>query len=107
MKEKIKRARDDEESKKEVKEEMKEEMILLENVSNQQNPPDEFAQNVSKKFPSDEFFVRKFRILPVFSIIYMIRIRFSAPGNKFRMHFGVSSIEALEFRMLLGPTPRD
>ena len=27
-----------------------------------------------QKSPSDEFFVEKFRILPVFSIIYMIRI---------------------------------
>ena len=32
-----------------------------------------------KKKPSDESFVRKFRILPVFSSMYMIRIRFSCP----------------------------
>ena len=29
-------------------------MILLKNVSNQKIPPDEFAQHVSKKSPSDE-----------------------------------------------------
>ena len=53
--------------------------MLLKNVSNQDNPPDESAHNVSKKSPSDEIVVRKFRILPVFSIIYMIRIRIFGP----------------------------
>ena len=46
---------------------MKEETILLKNVSNQKNPPDEIAQNVSKKSFSANyfsFFFRKFRILP-------------------------------------------
>ena len=43
--------------------------------------PDELSHNDSKKKkkPSDESFVRRFRILPVFSIMYMIRIRFSGP----------------------------
>ena len=39
---------------------------MLKIVSNQKNLPDEFAHNVSKKSPSDELFVRKFRNLHVF-----------------------------------------
>ena len=54
-------------------------MILLNNASNHKNPPDELSHNDSKKSRSDELFVRKFRILPVFSNIYMIRIRFFGP----------------------------
>ena len=48
-------------------------------VSRPSNPPDELAQNVSKKSPSDELllhFSSKVQNLTVFSIIYMIRIRF-------------------------------
>ena len=30
-------------------------MILLKSVSNQENPPDELAQNVSKKFTDEKF----------------------------------------------------
>ena len=59
---------------------MKEKMILLKNVSNQENPPDELAQKVSKtnrtKF---SFFLSKVQNLTLFSIIYMIRIRFFGP----------------------------
>ena len=36
---------------KEKRREMKEEMILLKNVSNQKNPPDELAQKLFKKIP--------------------------------------------------------
>ena len=43
------------------------------------NPPDELAHEDSEKSPANESFVRKFRILPVFSVIYMIRIRFFGP----------------------------
>ena len=42
---------------KDKRREMKEDMILLKNVSNQKNPPDELAQHVSKKSPSDELFL--------------------------------------------------
>ena len=47
---------------------------FVENVSSQKkNPPDELSHTASKKTsPSDELFVRKFRILPVFSFVYMI-----------------------------------
>ena len=60
--------------------------FFFENVSRPSNPPDELAQNVSKKkkSPSDELFLHfssKVQNLTVFSIIYMIRVRFSGPGN--------------------------
>ena len=51
----------------------------MKNVSRPSNPPDELAQNVSKKSPSDELFLHffaKVQNLAVFSFIYMIRIRF-------------------------------
>ena len=44
-------------------------MILLKNVSNPKNPTDELSHNNSKNIPPDELFVRKFRILPVISIL--------------------------------------
>ena len=47
-----------------------------------QHPPDELAQHVSKKSLSDELFLHfssKVENLTVFSIIYMIRIRFFGP----------------------------
>ena len=34
---------------------------------------------IRKKNPSDESVLRKFRILPVFSFVFMIRIRFFVP----------------------------
>ena len=53
----------------------------MKNVSRPSNPPDESAQNVSKKIPVGRiippFFSSKVQNLTVFSIIYMIRIRFS------------------------------
>ena len=47
--------------------------FFVKNVSRPSNPPDELAQNVSKKKSlSDElvppFFLRKFRILPCFEL---------------------------------------
>ena len=51
----------------------------LKNVAKPKKTPDELSRSDSKKSPSDEIFVRKLRILPVFSIIYMIRIRFFGP----------------------------
>ena len=47
-------------------------------------PPDELGQNVSKKFLSDELFLHfssKVQNLTVFSLVYMIRIRFFGPGE--------------------------
>ena len=41
-----------------------------------------------KKKPSDELFVRKFRILPMFSIIYMIRIRIFGPREFIQSELG-------------------
>ena len=49
------------------------------------NPPDELTENVSKKNPRrtnySSIFLYKFRILPFFSFMYMIRIRFFGPGE--------------------------
>ena len=57
--------------------------FFCENVLEPSNPPDELAQHVSKKKkPSDELFLHfssKVQNLTVFSIIYMIRIRFFGP----------------------------
>ena len=74
-KEKRKRKRKAEENQK------REKMFFLggKNVSKPSNPPDELAQNVSEKIHSDELFLlfsSKVQNLTVFSIIYMIRIRF-------------------------------
>ena len=72
-----------------MKEKMKKEMkrgektFVLKNVSRASNPPDELAQHVSKKNPRrtnySSFFSSKVQNLTVFSIIYMIRIRFFGP----------------------------
>ena len=54
------------------------------------NPPDELAQNVSKKSFSDElssFFPSNVQNLTVFSIIDMIRIRFFGPGGRKALYF--------------------
>ena len=56
-----------------------EEIPLLRNVLNQKDPPDELSRNDSKKSLSDELFVRKIRILPLISVICMIRIRIFGP----------------------------
>ena len=74
---------------KEERREKREEMNLLKNVSNQKKSARRTSSTCfEKKKASDEFFVRKFRILPVFSIICMIRIRFSGSRECFRMNFG-------------------
>ena len=55
------------------------------NVSRPPNPPDELAQNVSKKNPRRTnysfIFHAKVQNLTVSSIIYMTRIRFFGPGG--------------------------
>ena len=84
MKEKMKDRRREEKIKmRKKRKEMKEEMILSKNVSNQRKTPDELAQNVSKKnpFPTKISFSSRVQNLTVFSIIYMIRIRFFGPGE--------------------------
>ena len=65
--------------------------FFLKNVSGPSNAPDEVAQNVSKKTLSDELFLHfssKVQNLTVFSIIYMIRIRFFGPGELFQNGLG-------------------
>ena len=60
------------------------------NVSEPSNPPGELAQNVSKKSLSVELFrifPSKVPNLTVFSIIYMIRIRFFGPRELFPKGF--------------------
>ena len=65
--------------------------FFLKNVSEPSNPPDELAQNVSKKIPFGRifprFFLRKFKIWQCFSIIYMIRIQFFGLGELFQKGF--------------------
>ena len=61
------------------------EKVFRKNVSEPSKPSDELAQNVSKKKKKtllDEsffFFSSKIQNLTVFSIIYMVRIRFFGP----------------------------
>ena len=61
------------------------------NVSGPSNPPDYLAQNVSKKNPRrtnySSIFSAKVQNLTVFSIIYMIRIRFFGPGELIQNYF--------------------
>ena len=60
------------------------------NVSGPSNPPDEPAQNVSKKISLDKLFLHfssKVHNLTVFSIIYMTRIRFFGLGELIQRTF--------------------
>ena len=61
------------------------------NVSRPSNPPDELAQNVSKKNPFrtnySSIFSSKVQNLAVFSFIYMIRIRFFGPQELIQKYF--------------------
>ena len=74
MKEKMKRDKDE-----------REEDSFVKNVSRPSNPPDELAQNVSKKIPLGRiifpFFFEGSQNPTVYSIIYMIRIRFFGSGE--------------------------
>ena len=69
------------------------------NVSRPSNPPDELAQNVSKKNPFrtnySSIFSAKVQNLAVFSFIYMIRIRFFGPQELIQKYFR----RAAELRM--------
>ena len=71
-------------------------MILLNNVSNQKNPPDELAQNVSKKNLSDDFFLNcpfessdSYRVFQLFT---RFEFDFSGRGNHFRSGFRRHSV---------------
>ena len=65
--------------------------FFLKNVSGPSNPPDELAQNVSKKNPFrtnySSIFSAKVQNLAVFSFIYMIRIRFFGPQELIQKYF--------------------
>ena len=74
---------------------MKEKRIFfVKNVSEPSNPPDELAQNVSKKnhrrTNCSSIFPSKVQNLTVFSIIYMIRIRFFGPGELIQNGFSAA-----------------
>ena len=80
-----------------MKEKMKRErggFFLKKNVSEPSNPPDELAQHVSKKNPRrtnySSIFLSKVQNLTVFSIIYMIRIRFFGPGELIQNGFSAA-----------------
>ena len=59
------------------------EFFFLKNVSGPSNPPDELAQNVSKKIPVGRiippFFLQKFRIWPFFNYLHESNSIFWAP----------------------------
>ena len=65
--------------------------FFAKNVSRPSNPPDELAQNVSKKNPFrtnySSIFSAKVQNLAVFSFIYMIRIRFFGPQELIQKYF--------------------
>ena len=71
--------------------EMKEKIFFKKNVPGHSNPPDELAQNVSKKNPFrtnySSIFSAKVQNLAVFSFIYMIRIRFFGPQELIQKYF--------------------
>ena len=74
------------------RDERKDDFLKKKNVTRPSNPPGELAQNVSKKKKnlSDELclhFSSKVQNLTVFSIIYMIRIRFFGPGELIQRYF--------------------
>ena len=65
--------------------------FFAKSVSEPSNPPDELAQNVSKKNPFrtnySSIFSAKVQNLAVFSILYMIRIRFFGPRELIQNYF--------------------
>ena len=75
--------------------EKKEKMIFFKkkkNVSRPSNPPDELAQNVSKKIPVGRiippFFLQKFRIWPFFNYLHDSNSIFWAQGMKSEIFSG-------------------
>ena len=73
--------------------EMREERVImrrdreLKNVWKIQVRQTNYLTMILKKSPSDELFVKKFRILLVFSIIYLIRIRIFGPRELIQNEF--------------------
>ena len=88
-----------------MKEKMKRDrgVFFYKKISEPSNPPDELAQHVSKKIPVGRivppFFPSKVQNLTVFSIIYMIRIRFFGPGELIQN--GFSAAQYLQAEMHL------
>ena len=83
------------------------------NVSELSNPPDELAQNVSKKNPFrtnySPIFPSKVQNLTVFPIIYMIRIRFFGPGELIQNEFSAAqyrptSLQLASLKKFSSPT---
>ena len=74
------------------------------NVSGPSNPPDELAQNVSKKNPFrtnySSFFSAKVQNLAVFSFIYMIRIRFFGPQELIQNGFRRARYRSVQSKSL-------
>ena len=69
------------------------EKFFLRNVSRPSDPPDDSAQNVSKnpfRTNYSSIFSSKVQNLTVFSIIYMIRIRFFGPGKLIQNGFSAT-----------------
>ena len=79
------------------------------NVSRPSNPPDELAQNVSKKnrFWTNycSIFSSKVQNLTVFSIIYMIRIRFFGPRELVQKYFRAARYVACASSRFTGSGP--
>ena len=75
----------------EMKRDERKDVFSRKKVSRPSNPPDELAQKCfEKKSPSDEVFLHfssKVQNLTVFSIIYMIRIRFFGPEELIKRTF--------------------
>ena len=83
-------------------------IFVSKNVSEPSNPPDELAQNVSKKNPFQtnysSIFSAKVQNLAVFSIIYMIRIRFFGPGELIQNYFSGAQYTTVYVKMINGKT---
>ena len=77
--------------KREMKRNERKMIVFPKMFENPPNPPDELAQHVSKKnlFRTNysSIFSSKVQNLTVFSIIYMIRIRFFGPQELIQKHF--------------------
>ena len=87
----MKKKREHERDNEEREREMKRSEFFQKNVSEPSNPPAELAQNVSKKNPFrtnySSIFSEKVQNLTVFSIIYMIRIRFFGQRELIQNYF--------------------
>ena len=78
---------------------MKEKVFFFcKNVSRPSNPPDELAQNVSKKIPSGRiippFFLRKCRIWPFLNYLHDSNSIFPGPGELIQNGFSGRTVRA-------------